>query len=147
MRWILLDEVLEIKRGKSARSRGRIPDTPVSPEPLLIEMMAQTGGLVLGAEFDFSRDVIFAKIQNAEFFPGWAKGTSVEIEACAETLRPEGAWFDAQVRACGGLVGKSRFLLMCLGHIDLSRKRSVTFHENFMNYYGILEKVQGGGTA
>ena len=79
MRWLLLDEVLTIRKGELARSRGRIPGGTFSPEPLLIEMMAQTGAVLLGAEDDFSKDMVFAKIQEANFSGALAAGQPIRV--------------------------------------------------------------------
>ena len=68
MRWILLDSVELIEKGKMSRTTSRVPPSgPFETEILLIEMMAQTAGLLLGAETDFEHDIIFAKIENAKF--------------------------------------------------------------------------------
>ena len=142
MRWLVLDEVLAIEKKKVARTRSHIPEAPPSSECLIMEMMAQTGGLLLGAETDFKEDVIFAKIERARFYPGFSPGEKIEIGATSENLRSEGAWFESIVEAQNGKVAESRFLLMNVGSLVPTLHRSVTFHETFMNYFHIREKIR-----
>lgn len=142
MRWLLLDEVVTIARRRFARTRSRIPESPVSTELLLMEMMAQTGALVLGAEKDFQEDLIFAKIEQADFYSGFQSGERIEIQASPDHLRPEGAWFDAEVNASGGKVADGRFFLINVGRLVPTQSRPITFHRNFMNYFKIREKVK-----
>lgn len=142
MRWLLLDEVVSIQKQNKARVRSRVPEGPVSAEPLLMEMMAQAGGLLLGAETNFNDDIIFAKIENADFFDPCA-GETVEIEAFSESLRPEGSWIDAAIKTqAGKVVAKARFLLMSVGRLQPGVQEPIVFHEAFMNHFKVREKVE-----
>ena len=142
MRWLLLDEVIRIEKNTSALTRSRIPQGPVSPEPLLMEMMAQTGGLLLGAEKEFEEDIIFAKIDSADFFDP-QPGEPIEIEACSDSLRPEGSWMEASIKTSGGRpVARSRFLLMSVGRLAPEVKEPIVFHKAFMKHFRVLEKIQ-----
>ena len=141
MRWLLLDEVTEIRKGRFAKTKSRVP-AGASPAVLLMEMMAQTGGLLLGAEDDFARDIVFAKIEEADFSPSLKTGDSLEIEASSGDLRSEGAWLEAAVHSKGGQVARSRFLLVGAGNLRPELGRSVTFHPAFMNHFRVREKVR-----
>ncbi len=142
MRWVLLDEVVEIEKGVQARSRSRVPAAEGNPETLMIEMMAQTGGMLLGAESNFADDVVFTKIESADFDAGFNAGDPLEISARAEGLRPEGAWFDGEIRSAGGSAAHCRFMLMAVNRLVPGRTESVTFHPAFMNHFHIREKVR-----
>ncbi len=142
MRWVLLDEVVAVKKQQGAFARARVPSGDVAAEPLMIEMMAQAGALLLGAENDYSQDVVFAKIQEAEFFGEYSSGQPIEIEATCENLRPEGAWITGRIHADGKDVAKAQLMLMTVGHFFSDRQQPITFHEAFMNHYRIREKVQ-----
>ena len=142
MRWLLLDEVVSIEKKSKACTRSRVPQGPVSAEPLLMEMMAQTGGLLLGAEKDFQDDIIFAKIEAADFFDSSA-GEEINIEATSEALRPEGSWMDASIKTLDGrTVATSRFLLMNAGRLEADAAGPVVFHEAFMNHFQVREKIK-----
>jgi hypothetical protein len=142
MRWLVLDEVIAVERQKRALSRSRIPAEKYSAEFLMIEMMAQTAALLVGVEKDFSEDMVFAKIESAVFEPGLIPGEEIEIEASSDQIRPEGGWMDAEIRNSRGRIAKSRFLLMCVGHLIPGSSRPVTFHEAFMNHFQIRTKIK-----
>src|SRR5258708_2360135 len=87
MRWLLLDEIISIEKGKRAQTRSHVPDvSSYSTEFLMIEMMAKTGALIVGAKKDFAEDLVFAKMESAVFSPGLKPGEPLEIEARAEHL-------------------------------------------------------------
>lgn len=142
MRWLLLDEIIGIEKGRSAKTRSRVPDLEASAEVLMIEMMAQTGGLLLGAESDYRDNLIFAKIENAEFSGNYKAGDAIEIRVSSESLKPEGSWIDGLILREAETVASARFLLMNAGEIVPGRTRSITFHEGFMNHFKVLEKIR-----
>jgi len=141
MRWNLLVEVLQIERGHCARTIGRLPESLVSPEFLIIEMMAQTAGLALGAQHDFETDVVFAKLDQASFEKRPSPTAEFSVEAMIEEWREEGSWFQGKVSSCGKDVAQARLLLLNAGCLNSAAGRSVTFHEDFMRHYHIREKV------
>ena len=142
MRWLLLDEVVFVERKIAARCRGRVPESVFSAELLMMEMMAQTGALLLGAEKDFSEDLVFAKIAEAEFETGCRPGEPLEIEARSEILRSEGAWFEAGIESSNKKIARSRFLLLSVGHLIPGNAKPITFHDAFMKHFKIREKVR-----
>ncbi len=142
MRWLLLDQIERIEKGKRAFAKSRIPQTECSPEPLLMEMMAQTGAVLLGAESDYQKDLIFAKIEAADFTPPYTSGEPVWIETFADAFRPEGAWMDGVVRTKTHEIVRSRFLLMHVEGLNSQSKEPITFHPAFMNYFNVREKIQ-----
>ena len=145
MRWILLDEVVGIEKKKWAHAKSRIPSRGFSRELLLLEMMAQTGGLLLGAESDFQDDLIFAKIEKARFFHNShpiPEGENIYIEATSESLRPEGSWIDGWIKGPKGKIAESRFLLVNVKRLIPGFSKPITFHEAFMNYFQVRQKVK-----
>jgi len=142
MRWLLLDEVLSIQKSFLAKTRSHIPQTKVSPEVLMIEMMAQTGALLLGAESDFKEDLVFAKIEEARFECPLRPGEMLQIEADSDNLRSEGAWLNGRIQSDRGIIAKARFLLMNVGHLIAGRAQPITFHPVFMSYFRIRDKVR-----
>ncbi len=142
MRWLLLDEIVEIRKGVQARSKSRIPASEVSPEILLMEMMAQTGGILLGAENEFKDNVVFAKIETSEFPNPGLPGESIEITASCESIRAEGSWIEAKVYNSRAVFARARLMLVCAGALVPDQSHSITFHEAFMNHFKVLEKIQ-----
>jgi 3-hydroxymyristoyl/3-hydroxydecanoyl-(acyl carrier protein) dehydratase len=107
----------------------------------MIEMMAQTGALLVGVENDFAKDLIFAKIESAEFGDDLPPGTPIQIEAKAENLRPEGGWIDSEIFSGEKRCAASRFLLMNVGHFLPDQTEPITFHSAFLRYFKIREKI------
>ena len=78
MRWLWIDRFLEFERGKSARAvknlslaedlfADHFPGYPVMPAALMLEGLAQTGGILVGEANDFKEKVVLAKIVWARF--------------------------------------------------------------------------------
>ncbi|HOE68057.1 MAG TPA: hypothetical protein PK997_03180 [Candidatus Omnitrophota bacterium] len=141
MRWLLLDKVLSIHRGKRAVTESRVPCAPYSSEVLFVEMMAQTGGLLVGAESDYRNDVIFAKIESASFAGVPAPGTPITVEAFADGLAPEGGWIEGVITMAGVVIAKAKLLLMSVGRLVPGHSQPITFHDNFMEHFKVREKV------
>lgn len=141
MRWLLLDKIASIQKGKKAITESRVPAAPYSPEVLLVEMMAQTGGLLVGAESDYKNDVIFAKIENATFEAVPVSGTPITVEASADGLGVEGGWIEGVIRTASGVIAKAKLLLMSVGRLVPEHSKPITFHDNFMNHFKVREKV------
>ncbi len=142
MRWILLDEVVEICKGAFALTRSHVPEGPFSVEMILLEMMAQTGGLLLGSSHDFQNDIVFGKVEKSLFHGPFPKGAALEIKAVSTESRAEGAWFEASIHSSGKLLAESRFFLANAGLLLPERKSSVTFPEPFLNHFHVREKVK-----
>lgn len=143
MRWLLLDQVKKVKKGEFAKTQSRIPASDeYSPEVLMIEMMAQTGGLLLGAETNYQSDVVFTKVESAEFGGTYDAGDVIDITVTSEALKPEGAWLDGVITRGAEIIAKSRFLLMNVGQLLSGQTgKSITFHDEFMNYFNVKNKL------
>ncbi len=143
MRWLVLDEIIEIRKGSTARTRSHIPqEKEFSAEVLLLEMMAQTGGLLAGAENDYKEDTIFAKIESSEFPVQGRPGEPLEIIATLETWRPEACRVEAVVQNQRGIFAKARFMLAQAGKLVPGSAESITFHQGFMSHFKVREKVR-----
>lgn len=82
MRWIWIDKFLELESGSHAKSLKNVtmaeehlhdhfPGFPVMPQSLMLEGMAQTGGILLGEKNDFKHVVVLAKVPKVTFH-SWA---------------------------------------------------------------------------
>ena len=141
MRWLLLDKVQSILKGKRAVTSAKVPNAPYSSEVLFIEMMAQTGGLLVGAESDYRKDLIFAKIENATITAVPKSGTPLLIEAWSESLGTDGGWLEATITCAEGPVASAKLLLMAVSGMSTTQTQSITFHEAFMNHFDVREKL------
>ena len=143
MRWLLLDKVHSIHKGEKAVTSSKVPQAPYSAEVLFIEMMAQTGGLLVGAESDYQKDLIFAKIENATITSVPSCGTPIRIEAGSDSLGADGGWLEATITCDEGPVATARLLLMAAAGLSGDSTKSVTFHDAFMNHFKVREKIVG----
>lgn len=141
MRWLLLEKVHSIRKGEKAVASAKVPLAPYSSEVLFIEMMAQTGGLLVGAESDYQKDLIFAKIENATITSIPKSGTPLQIEAWSESLGAEGGWLEATITCAEGPVACAKLLLMAVGGLSAKQTKSITFHEAFMDHFNVREKI------
>ena len=90
MRWIWIDKFLEFRSGEFARAvknltlaeehlHDHFPGYPVMPASLIIEGLAQTGGILVGEAGGFAEKVVLAKIPRAEFFGVACAGDQLDL--------------------------------------------------------------------
>src|SRR6476661_10664277 len=102
MRWIWIDRFTEFRRGEFARAvkqwslaedlfADHFPGYPVVPAALMIEGLAQTGGILVGEANDFREKVILAKIPKAVFHTDVLAGAELTYDTTMVNLRAEGA--------------------------------------------------------
>src|ERR1700746_2696345 len=102
MRWIWIDRFLEFEPGKSAKAVKNLstaedlfaehfPGYPVMPAALILEGLAQTGGILVGEANDFKEKVVLAKILSARFQREALAGETLIYDVEILSLRPEGA--------------------------------------------------------
>src|SRR5438046_10125274 len=102
MRWVWIDRFVEFASGQSAKAVKNLslaedyfaehfPGFPVMPASLILEGLAQTGGILVGEANDFREKVILAKIPTARFHREVLAGEQLTYTVDMLTLRPEGA--------------------------------------------------------
>src|SRR5262245_35844869 len=110
MRWLWIDRFLEFERGKRARAlknlslaedvfRDHFPGYPIMPAALMVEGLAQTGGILVGEANDFREKVVLAKIVWARFPREALAGQVLVYDVDVLVLRPEGASVEGRVYA------------------------------------------------
>src|SRR2546421_12439944 len=109
MRWIWIDRFLDFESGKSARAvknlslaedyfADHFPGYPVMPAPLILEGLAQAGGILVGEANDFREKVVLAKIPLARFHGEALAGEQLRYEVRLVDLRAEGAGVQGTAR-------------------------------------------------
>ncbi|MGA2035387.1 MAG: beta-hydroxyacyl-ACP dehydratase [Thermoguttaceae bacterium] len=102
MRWYWIDRFLEFESGRYAKAVKNISlaedhlhdhfyGYPLMPASLVIEGLAQTGGLLVCEHGQFTQKVILAKIPRAQFFCEALPGDTLTYTATIEDIKPEGA--------------------------------------------------------
>lgn len=166
MRWIWIDNFLEFNPGKSARAvknlslaedyfADHFPGYPVMPVSLMLEGLAQTGGILVGEANDFQEKVVLAKITKAHFHEEALAGQQLYYDAEILHLRSEGASIHGRVSARnpiaqfqkdsestqGGekLLGEAEIFF---AHLDKSRSQQIFGDHNFV-FSGELKNLLG----
>ena len=150
MRWIWIDRFLEFHRGKSARAvknlslaedhfADHFPGYPVMPAPLILEGLAQAGGILVGEANDFREKVVLAKVPRAVFHREMLAGEQLIYEAEILHLRPEGASVQARVVVGGQVTAEAEIFF---AHLDQSRSKQLFGDHNFV-FSGELKHLLG----
>jgi 3-hydroxyacyl-[acyl-carrier-protein] dehydratase len=126
MRWIWIDKFVEFDSGRRAVSvknvtmaeehlHDNIPGFPMMPECLMIEGMAQTGGILVGEARRFQEKVVLAKVSKAVFFDYVVPGDSLRIEARLESITPEAATTSGRITRADQLIAE---IDLMFSHVD-----------------------------
>jgi 3-hydroxyacyl-[acyl-carrier-protein] dehydratase len=129
MRWIWIDRFEEFHSGRSARAvklisvaedhlHEQYPGYPVMPHSLIIEGLAQTGGILVGEANDFAEKVVLAKIPRVSFSDHATAGDILSYEVELVELRPEGAIVNAKAFKNGQPMVDAEIVF---AHLDNSR--------------------------
>ncbi len=106
MRWYWIDHFIEFVSGTHAVAvknvslsephlHGYFPGVPQMPSSLIVEGLAQTGGLLVGEMTDFHARLVLAKIAKAQFFCPARPGDQLTYTAKIDNVGPEGARISA----------------------------------------------------
>src|SRR5688572_16607205 len=140
MRWIWIDRFLEFRRGELARAvkqwslaedlfADHFPGYPVVPGTLLLEGLAQTGGILVGEANDFREKVVLAKVPKARFHGEALAGQELLYDAKLVNLRAEGAVVEGVVTADGRPLAEAEIYF---AHLDQSRSQQLFGDTNFV---------------
>jgi 3-hydroxyacyl-[acyl-carrier-protein] dehydratase len=147
MRWVWIDRFLDFKKGKSARALKNLsmaeeyfadhfPGYPVMPGPLMIEGLAQTGGILVGEANDFKEKVVLAKVPHARFHREVFPGDQIFYEVEIIDLRAEGAMVQGKVFARPpGTTGQGELAVeaeIFFAHLDQARSKQIFGDRNFV---------------
>jgi 3-hydroxyacyl-[acyl-carrier-protein] dehydratase len=150
MRWIWIDRFTHFQSRKSATAVKNLslaedhfaehfPGYPVMPAPLMLEGLAQTGGILVGEANDFKEKVVLAKIPAAKFTREAVPGEQLIYHAEILDLRPEGAVVRGTVTAGGERIGEAEIFF---AHLDQSRSQQMFGDHNFV-FSGELKYLLG----
>ncbi len=159
MRWMWIDRFVTLKKGSYAKAIKNVtmaeehlhdysPYYPMMPAPLMIESMAQTGGVLAGYSDDFQHDVILAKIERATFADPVVPGDQMVVEAELLESRDEGSRLGCRCTVNGREVAAATIMF-----VNLSRDKAAApvpegnfvFTEELQQLLRIDEAIEAGG--
>jgi 3-hydroxyacyl-[acyl-carrier-protein] dehydratase len=102
MRWFWIDRFTEFESGSRATAiknvslaeehlHDHFPGAPVMPNSLVIEGIAQTGGLLVGEHSGFEERVILAKVAKAHFHFSAVPGDTLTYRTTIDDIHKGGA--------------------------------------------------------
>lgn len=117
MRWFWIDRFEKFVSGVEATAYKNVtfaeeplddylPGKPHYPHSLIIEGMAQTGGLLLSQLKDFHSRIVLAKVSKAEFFRLVQPGDQLCLHATLQSVQTEGAIIEGETHVGDELQGK-----------------------------------------
>jgi len=140
MRWIWIDRFVEFNSGRSAKAvknlslaedhfADHFPGYPVMPAALILEGLAQTGGILVGEAKQFREKVVLAKIPRAVFHREMLAGEQLIYEVDLLHLRDEGASVAGKVVVAGTVTAEAEIFF---AHLDQSRSKQLFGDHNFV---------------
>ena len=150
MRWIWIDKFVEFESGRRAVAvknvslaeeylHDHFPGYPIVPASLMIEGMAQTGGILVGEARDFQEKVILAKISRAVFHDIVCAGEQLRLTAEVDNLTPEAATIIGTIES-----GEKRVadISLMYSHIDQNMAGMEFPEENFVFNRQFMDLLQ-----
>lgn len=167
MRWIWIDRILELERGKRCVTLKNVsmaedvlhdhfpagadhPANPVMPNSLIIEGMAQTAGILVGHVNDFQEKVILAKIGKAIFTAAARPGFTLRHTATIDRLDESGAATSGTtelIDPVNGAVTPLAQIELMFSHIDRNRSGLAFPEHNFVFTSQLMDLLRRSGFA
>ena len=151
MRWVWIDRFVSFESGKSATSVKNLslaedhfaehfPGYPVMPAPLMLEGLAQTGGILVGEANNYSKNVVLAKIANAVFRREALAGETLTYTTTLKQLGDIGGLVAGTIHVGDELIAEAEVFF---AHVEPEQFQALTgSKENFV-FTGNLKSMVG----
>jgi len=137
MRWIWIDRFVEFHSGHSARAIKNVSlaeehlhdhfrGFPVMPASLIIEGLAQTGGILLGEMAQFQKVVVLAKIPKVTFHGQALPGDTLIYDVRLLDAREDGGIVECAARIGDRLIAEAEIVFA-----NLPQNGQTTTESNF----------------
>jgi 3-hydroxyacyl-[acyl-carrier-protein] dehydratase len=155
MRWYWIDRFLEFESGRRAKAIKNIslaedhlhdhfPIYPLAPNSLIIEGLAQTGGLLVCEYNHFAEKVVLAKVPKAVFHCEALPGDTLVYTATLEYVKAEGAMVTATSHKGDVLQAEVEIVF---AHLNDSRLGALFDPETFVHMMRLLGAFEVGHAA
>src|SRR5438477_2166930 len=125
MRWTWIDRFVSFESGKTATAvknlslaedhfADHFPGFPVMPAPLILEGLAQTGGILVGEANKYEKNVVLAKM-SAKFHRDALAGEQLTYTVKLLDLNETGARVGGTAHSDGELVAEAEIMF---GHVS-----------------------------
>ena len=154
MRWIWIDRFVAFESGKSATAvknlslaedhfADHFPGYPVMPAPLILEGLAQTGGILVGEANGYAKNVVLAKIPKAKFHRDAVAGETLTYRTTLLQLGEVGGMVAGTVHSGEELIGEAEIFF---AHVEPAQMKELTGESNFV-FTGNLKNLLGQAKA
>lgn len=128
MHWYWIDRFTKFVSGQSAQTikmvsraedhlADHFPFYPIMPASLIIEGLAQTGGLLIHESQNFLQKVVLAKIQKITFYEEEViPGDCLLYDAVVDYISDEGSMITVSVQKNGKLIAEGSLVFAHLGN-------------------------------
>ena len=159
MRWIWIDRFIEFESGRRARAIKNLTlaeehlhdhffGYPVMPPSLIVEGLAQTGGILVGEVNRFEEKVILAKVPKIIFHFAALPGDTLIYTAEIEHLDPDGGLVRVTSHVGERLQAEGEIVF---AHLDDNRRAKNLFEpKNFvftLKLLGVFDVGRGSDSA
>ncbi|MBN2581362.1 MAG: beta-hydroxyacyl-ACP dehydratase [Pirellulales bacterium] len=152
MRWYWIDRFLEFESGRYAKAikcislaeehlHDHFASYPMMPNSLVIEGMAQTGGLLVCEHNQFAEKVILAKVPKARFYCDALPGNTLVYTATLEYIKEEGAMVSCTSYRGETLHAEAEIVF---AHLNDARVNSLFDPETFLRMMRLLGAFEVG---
>lgn len=125
MRWMWVDRFVRFVSGQQAEAIKNValdqepvdeylPGYPVFPCSLMIEGLAQAGGILVSEHFDFDKRVVLAKVGSARFERPARPGDQLRYTTTLESVQHDGALVTGLVHEGGSLLAEVQLMFAFL---------------------------------
>ncbi len=153
MRWFWIDRFVEFEVGLRATAiksvtlaeehlHDHFPGFPVMPNSLVLEGLAQTGGLLVSQQYDFLRNVVLAKVNFARFHLPALPGDTLRYRAKIENLKAEAASVSLTSHIGDQLQAEAEVFFASVD--DIAEGQQVIPREEFMAWLRMLRLFEVG---
>lgn len=150
MRWIWIDRFVSFESGKAASAvknlslaedhfADHMPGYPVMPAPLILEGLAQTGGILVGEANGFAKNVVLAKIPKASFRRDALAGETLTYTTTLTQLSDIGGLVAGTVHSGDELIAEAEIFF---AHVEPNQLKDLTGADNFV-FTGNLKNMVG----